>query len=112
MADDVEDGRARGLGELPEAMGLSVNDQVTLGEHELRIKMAQRLLSVFLLANAVVFLGLAVFFGFDVTLVREGSVQPSERLVTAEVVMTVVGATTVQLGAIMFTIARYLFPSQ
>lgn len=50
--------------------------------------------------------------GLDLALLRQTLIKPDERLVTTEVVMTVIGATTVQLGAIMYTIARYLFPGR
>lgn len=94
-----------------EVRGLSVEEEIALGEYDLRKTTAKKILWVFIGANVVVFIGLGVIFGYDVTLLHQKLVMPSDRLLTTEVIMTVVGATTVQLGAIMFTMARYLFPT-
>lgn len=91
---------------------ISVQDRVALGELSLRQEAARKILIIFLAANVLVLTGLAVCFAFDVALLRQTLIKPDERLVTTEVVMTVIGATTVQLGAIMYTIARYLFPDR
>jgi hypothetical protein len=39
-------------------------------------------------------------------------VSPGDRIITPQVFMTLVGATTVQVGAIAAIIARYLFPGR
>jgi phage shock protein PspC (stress-responsive transcriptional regulator) len=99
------------LDEEATAVGLSVEQQIALGEHRLRKDIAKWILCVFIAANVVVLAGLAASFGFDVTLLRGGTIAPADRIVTSEVLMTVIGGTTVQLGAVMYLIANYLFPS-
>jgi hypothetical protein len=37
-------------------------------------------------------------------------ITPADRIITNQVVMTLLGATAVQVGAIAVIIARYLFP--
>jgi hypothetical protein len=37
-------------------------------------------------------------------------ITPGDRIITSQVFMALLGATTVQVGAIMVIIARYLFP--
>jgi hypothetical protein len=39
-------------------------------------------------------------------------VTPDQRIITEHVIMTLLGATTVQIGSIATIIARYLFPTQ
>jgi hypothetical protein len=43
-------------------------------------------------------------------MVNTGLVKSTERIIDSKVVMSLVGATTVQMGAILVTIASYLFP--
>jgi hypothetical protein len=38
-------------------------------------------------------------------------VTPGDRIITNQVIMTLLGATTVQVGTIAVIIARYLFPT-
>ena len=37
---------------------------------------------------------------------------PRDRIITSQVIMALLGATTVQVGAIAAVMARYLFPSR
>ncbi len=63
------------------------------------------MLLLFSVTNSVVLLVVVLVFGFD------QSLAPADRLVTSEVIMTLIGATAVQLGVIMVTIAKSMFPS-
>ena len=101
---------AVGLDEVTVTDAVSVGDQIAFGEFELRKETAKRILQIFGAVNVAVLIGLAFAFGFDVSLLRGGVITPADRLITGEVIMALLGATTVQLGAIMYTIARYLFP--
>jgi hypothetical protein len=39
-------------------------------------------------------------------------ITPADRIITSQVIMALLGATTVQAGAIAAIIARYLFPGR
>jgi hypothetical protein len=39
-------------------------------------------------------------------------IAPGDRIISAQVIMALLGATTVQVGAIAVLIARYLFPGR
>ena len=39
-------------------------------------------------------------------------ITPGDRIITSQVFMALLGATTVQVGAIMVIITRYLFPGR
>jgi hypothetical protein len=91
-----------------EREGLSVADQVTLRDADLRDWMAKVVIPAFLTANKwtlFVLGGLVVLDEINLALHLTG-----DRIITEKVIMTLLGATTVQVGAIAYAIARYLFP--
>ncbi len=63
------------------------------------------MLWLFGITNVVVLTALAFIFWVDQGL------QSADRLITSEVIMTLIGATTVQLGGIMLIIAKSMFPA-
>ena len=74
-------------------------------EHKKRL--ANHLTWLFSLSNIVVLIAVAIVYYNDLRLA-----DPSQRLITSEVIMTLIGATTVQLGAIMLTMAKSIFPTR
>jgi hypothetical protein len=44
--------------------------------------------------------------------IAQSIIAPADRIVNNQVIMTLLGATTVQVGAITAVIARYLFPGR
>ena len=88
----------------------SVDDQVKLGDLELRKEVARKVVALFILANLFVLAFLGIIFAYDVILIRHGFIMPGDRLITSELLMTLVGATAVQVGTIMVSISIYLFP--
>jgi hypothetical protein len=81
-----------------------------LNDINLRTKMTEGLLHLFIKVNAYVLLVVGLAVAIDTWLIAEGLIKAEQRLVNAEVVMTLIGAATVQLGSVIFTISAYLFP--
>jgi hypothetical protein len=57
-----------------------------------------------------VLLGLGVVFAVDCVQLRRHQINPDQRIINGQVVMALLGATTVQLGAVIYTITRAIFP--
>ncbi len=76
-------------------------------ERQFKRELALPFAKVFLGINAVIIVLLVALGVAEWNAVAEG--REIERLVTSEVIMTVIGATTVQLGSIMFAIAKGIF---
>ena len=72
-------------------------------EFKLKKALVHTMLWLFSISNAVVLAAVCIVFSFD------QSLDPADRLITSEVIMTLIGATTVQLGVIMITVARSMF---
>jgi hypothetical protein len=79
-------------------------------EFVLRKDVAKSIIRLFGIANTVVLVVILVLIGIDTWMVNTGLVKSTERIIDSKVVMSLVGATTVQMGAILVTIASYLFP--
>ena len=79
----------------------------------LRRLVAGSIVVAFLVVNGAVLLGIWMLFKQDNEhLLRAGSnFLPADRLVTTNLLMTLVTATTVQLGALIVLIGKYLFPA-
>ena len=90
----------------------SVDDQIKLDEMALRKDTAARIVGMFTTANAFILLATTVVFMFDVHLMAFHGLKPEDRLINRDILMALIGATTVQLGVIMVAIARYLFPTR
>ncbi len=67
---------------------------------------------LFVISNVFVILGLGVAFWQDCAQPRDHLIKPSERIISSGVVMALLGATTVQLGTVILTITRALFPNR
>ena len=61
------------------------------------------------ITNFVVLLAIGYFYNCDAYMLAEKLITPADRLITTNVVMSLIGATAVQLGAVLFTAAKYLF---
>ncbi|MGH6819210.1 MAG: hypothetical protein ACREC1_10630 [Methylovirgula sp.] len=85
-------------------------DKVALGDLAIRQAFARNILWLFIAANAFVFVALGVVFWQDCAQVWAGRIAPGQRIVTDKVMMSLLGATTVQLGAAIYTITRAIFP--
>ncbi len=85
-------------------------DKVALGDLEIRKRFARDIMWLFVAANAFVFLALGVVFWRDGAQLAAHEVHADQRIIDAKVIMSLLGATTVQLGAAIYTITRAIFP--
>jgi hypothetical protein len=89
---------------------LSFRESLDLKESELRREIASKVMSTFLTINGAVFLFVLLVFIADVFLIAKGRLSSADRSVDAKVIISIVGATTIQLGAIAFSLSQWLFP--
>jgi hypothetical protein len=71
--------------------------------------MVNRVLPVFLTANRWTLIALGGLVFLDEINILFRLVPPGSRVIGSQVIMALLGATTVQIGAIAFIIAQYLF---
>lgn len=91
---------------------LSVDDQIKQGDAAARKWMAPVVVGALILGNVVILVGLGVLVRLDQANVVGKVIAPADRIVNSQVIMALLGATTVQVGAIAAIIARYLFPGR
>lgn len=85
-------------------------DKVALGDLAIRQTFARNIMGLFAVANAFVLAGLGVVFWQDGVHLVAGRITASERIIDGQVVMALLGATTIQLGTVIYTITRAIFP--
>jgi hypothetical protein len=91
---------------------LSVDDQIRLGDQSLRRWMVIGFVLTCIIGDLLTLGAIAWFASLDQANIEHNLIKPAERIVTAQVIMSLLGATTVQVGAIAVIIARYLFPGR
>lgn len=84
-------------------------ERIKAEEHGIRKDMARRISWLFLIGNLFVIIVISVSFYYDITLLQENKISSEGRLVDAKVLMALIGATTVQVGALMLSISGYFF---
>jgi len=109
-ATGVEEGRAAVIDAIHELENLTVRERIDLAELQLRSEIARRIIRQFLKVNGYVLAFIAVLFLIDEFNLYTKTVDASSRIITANVIMAVIGATTVQFGAIAFAVSQWLFP--
>jgi hypothetical protein len=107
-----------GLTEVEER-GYSIDEQIALHHADLRQqdanlrkRVAYWIIGVFIGANLVTMVALGILAWLDQGNIQSKLIAPGDRIITSQVFMALLGATTVQIGAIMVIIARYLFPGR
>jgi len=100
------------VGEVSEEVAQSVADKVTLGELDMRRNAAEKIINLFKTTNLFVLGFLVLLLIADWVIYAKDGNNLSSRLIDKQVVMALIGATTIQLGTIMFSISKFLFPSQ
>lgn len=75
----------------------------------LRKEITQKVILSFIIVNVAVLLLISAIFIVDTVLISKGIIKSAERLVTEKIIMTVIGATTVQFGAIAVSVSTWLF---
>ena len=92
----------------------NVAEQVALRDQEVRARVtedvARRVMNVFFITNIAVLSFVLLLFIADIALITTGHETPGQRVIDRGVVKVLIGATVVQVGMIMITMARYLFP--
>lgn len=88
-----------------------VLDQVALSDAGVRKSVATNIVVIFVIANLFTMFALAVVFWVDYSLLTQRVIQANERVITSKVVISLLGATTIQLGAVMMLIGKNLFPA-
>jgi len=78
----------------------------------LRRRMAHWIIGAFIVANIATVIALSILAWLDQGNIQSKLITPGDRIITSQVFMALLGATTVQVGAIMVIIARYLFPGR
>jgi hypothetical protein len=104
---------AQPLSSLSNVSPVSTAEKIALSDAGLRKVVAVAIVLAFLAVNGAVLWGIWVVFQKDIDLLtRAGSnFTAADRLVTTNLLMTLVGATTVQLGALIVLMGKYLFPA-
>jgi hypothetical protein len=95
-----------------EARPYSVQDQIALQDADLRKRVAYWTIGTFIGANFVTLVALGYLARLDQSNIASKLIAPGDRIITSQVFIALLGATTVQVGAIMVIIARYLFPGR
>ena len=90
----------------------SVDEQIKLGDYDLRKWMATRIVWAFIGGNIITLVGLGVLVWLDQMNIEHKLATPSDRIIDRQVIMTLLAATAVQVGAITVIVARYLFPGR
>ena len=89
---------------------LRIKDENAEAERELRKSAADRVINIFLISNLAILAAVILASACDYLLIVKGISRSDDRLISAKVILALIGATTVQLGTVMLTIYRYLFP--
>ncbi len=88
------------------------DDQLRKQDADLRDWMAKVVIPAFLKANVATLGAIALLVGLDEFNIAWDWIAAGDRIISAQVIMALLGATTVQVGAIAVVIARYLFPGR
>jgi hypothetical protein len=77
---------------------------------DLRDKMVDGTLTTFIWATGLTLGAIGILATVDEVNIALHLVGPTDRIINAQIIMALLGATTAQVGAIATIIARYLFP--
>lgn len=94
-----------------EEQRFTVPEQIALRDVAIREQFARTMLVLFGTTNVFVLIALGIVFSYDTLELRAHLITASDRVVDARVVMALLGATTIQLGAVIYTMARAIFPN-
>lgn len=85
------------------------DEQLRREDQDLRKQVATRIVWTLIGGNGITLIALAALVVLDQFNIADNLITPADRIVTNQVLMTLLGATTVQVGAIAYIIAQYLF---
>lgn len=69
------------------------------------------IVATFVIANAIVLAGVWFMFNEELAALQNKVYPASDRVITSQLLMALVGATTIQLGALTILMGKYLFPA-
>ncbi|SFN41655.1 hypothetical protein SAMN05216386_0891 [Nitrosospira briensis] len=90
----------------------STSDQIALGDLEIRKQFASKIVWLFIGSNIFVMIALGTGFWSDYSQLASRIITQDHRIIDNKVIMTLLGATTVQLGAVIYTMTQAIFPTQ
>ena len=90
---------------------MTVEEEIALTDSRVRARVTYVIVSVFVLANVLTLAGVAYIFRADNENIVAKAISADHRVVTADVVITLLSATTVQLRALALIMGKYLFPA-
>jgi hypothetical protein len=90
----------------------TLDEHIRQGEHDLRERIAKKTLRIFLRANLYMLAALGAVFVVDTALLAFGFQSADQRLIDSGVIKVLIGATVVEVGALMVIIANWLFPKR
>ena len=88
----------------------SVADQIALSDARVRSNVSYAIIAAFLIVNLATLAGLYLIYTSDAAELQAKPVAPEQRIIKTQVVIALLGATTVQLGSMAVIMAKYLFP--
>jgi len=88
---------------------LSVAEQIMLADAKIRRNLAYAIMGLFAAVNLATLAFVYGLFVVDQGDLAAKLIGPGDRIVNAQVLMTLLGATTVQLGSAMLIMARFVF---
>ena len=100
------------LSEVADQAGVGVHERIALRTQYLREWVAGGIMVLFIAANVVTLIVVERLVRLDQSNIAGHLITPADRIITNQVVMALLGATAVQVGAIAVIIARYLFPGR
>jgi len=98
------------LNAVEEKQPITISDQILLSDSATRKRVTYTIVSAFILANISTYIMIYLIYYRDQAELAAHMVLPQQRTITTGIVISVIGATTVQLGALALAIGRYLFP--
>lgn len=85
------------------------DEQLRREDQDLRKQVATRIVWTLIGGNGITLIALAALVVLDQFNIADNLITPADRIVTNQVLIILLGATTVQVGAIAYIIAQYLF---
>jgi len=90
----------------------SVAESIALTDARVRTHVSYAIAGAFVLANILTLAGVAYIFYEDNANIVAGIMTKPSRVITPHVVITIIDATTIQLGALALTMGKYLYPAR
>jgi len=88
-----------------------IGDLINWHNAKVRWDISKDVMRLFRVSNLFVLMGVGLIFLIDTILILSGYTHASDRLIDSKVIMTLIGATAVQLGSIAILMARSLYSS-